>query len=195
MLAQLAGREPAEVRTEMHSNPDKVRDQAALELSVLAPPKPKLTLRMWRTQVRMFCSKMFGEVSKAQTGKKLRRTHGAGRLLNWEELAVSHTGVLRQFAQELHTACVAGEDSSTLGGGLAPAPAATPPPLQPALQPIPPLTACPATSPGPVRRRPGRRCELHQRGARGTGLRGRRWCSEHVPAPRRAQGGPQVQKG
>ena len=128
MLAQLAGREPAEVRTEMHSNPDKVRDQAGLELSVLAPPKPKLTLRMWRTQVRMFCSKMFGEVSKAQTGKKLRRTHGAGRLLNWEELAVSHTGVLRQFAQELHTACVAGEDSSTLGGGLAPAPAATPNP-------------------------------------------------------------------
>jgi hypothetical protein len=126
VLAQLAGREPAEVRTEMYSNPGKVRDQAALELSVLAPPK--LTLRMWRTQVRMFCSKMFGEVSKAQTGKKLRRTHGAGRLLNWEELAVSHTGVLRQFAQELHTACVAGEDSSTLGSGLAPAPAATPPP-------------------------------------------------------------------
>ena len=85
-----------------------------------------------RDVVRAWCTHMLAQLSKAETGTARRKSHGAGRHLDWTELVTSHPSELRALADELHRAHEAGETPSQCGGahGSAPpdpAPALAPP--------------------------------------------------------------------
>ena len=69
-----------------------------------------------RDVVRAWCTCMLAQLSKAETGTARRKSHGAGRDLDWTELVTSHPSELRALADELHRAYEAGETPSQCAG-------------------------------------------------------------------------------
>ena len=110
-LAFVTGRDAAEIKREMLCSPAIVRE--------------------WTTT-------MLGIVSKEQTGKKRKKTHGAGRDLDWAALCSSHSQRLRELADALHSAKAQGTFTAFGGdpsgaGAPCPSPHTSPPHAPPSL--------------------------------------------------------------
>jgi len=99
---------------------EKTFEDGSVVLAMLVDyPAAEVRNEMFRcpTEVKTFCSKMYSDVApKTASGRKRQRKRGAGRLLNWGELLVSHPAELRAFAEKLHAMCEAGEDTASGAG-------------------------------------------------------------------------------